>query len=125
LISALKQLQEIAAFEGEPQLVNNVVEACQSGRAFSFSAPDGWVVLQPLVSGSISYLWVLAAYSTGGNAIATYEPSIIALANRVGVSAIRFCSKRPGYRRFMPKRGWQLLQDGETWELNLGQKQQS
>jgi GR25 family glycosyltransferase involved in LPS biosynthesis len=100
--------------------VNNVIEACHSGRAFSFSAPTGWVVLQPMIIGAVPVLWVLAAYSSGGNAINTYQPSIIALAKRVGLSVIRFSSKRPGYRRVMPKLGWQLLEDGETWELNFG-----
>jgi hypothetical protein len=115
----LQQLQAIATREGDQTLVNDVIEACRLRRAFCFSAPDGWFVVQPLTK-PVRHLLVVAAYSGGQQSIARYSPVIEQLAERIGLKVIRFRSKRPGYRRVMPKQGWQLLPDGQTWEKQLG-----
>jgi hypothetical protein len=115
----LQQLQAIATREGDQTLVNDVIEACRLRRAFCFSAPDGWFVVQPLTT-PVRHLLVAAAYSEGRQSIEKYAPVIEQLAQDIGLSVIRFRSNRPGYRRVMPKHGWQLLPDGETWEKQLG-----
>lgn len=115
------ELKQLAQSEGEPSLVGYVMKACQTRRAFCFStaAADGWLVIEP-VSSPTPHLLVVAAHCLGGDAIARYEKDVFAMALHLDLQAVRFRSQRKGYHRVMPKRGWRLLNDGETWEFNLG-----
>lgn len=118
-MSILQQLQHIAQAEQEPELVSYVVKACQSRRAFCFSKGSDWLVVEP-VALPTPHLLVVAAYCRSGNGIARYENDVFALARHINVNKIHFRSQRKGYQRVMPKRGWRLLADTQTWEFNLG-----
>lgn len=39
------------------------------------------------------------------------------LAHTAGLKNIRFEAARKGYARMMPARGWRVLEDGRTWEI--------
>lgn len=115
----LDELQAIAAAEQDDELVSDVIEACRLRRAFLFMCADGWFVVQPLTTPD-RHLLVPAAFSYVQNGIDRYQATIIELAQRLDLSVIRFRSKRPGYRRKLPALGWQLCEDGQTWEYHCG-----
>lgn len=113
------QLAAMAVRFNKPGFETYVMEACRQRRAFLFAAKDGWVVLEPRAK-PVKHVFVLAAWCDGGDAIVRYEPVLFEFASKIGCAVLRFEAARPGYNRLMPKRGWQQLADGKTWEKANG-----
>ena len=115
----LTELYALCRERGDPQFATYVMEACRNRRAFLFFATDGWVVVEPRAA-PVKHVFVLAAWCDGTDAIARYEPVLFEFASKIGCAVLRFEAARPGYNRLMPKRGWQQLADGKTWEKANG-----
>lgn len=90
----------------DPQLYTNIDKACSNEWAFLFLSPDGFCVLQPRYQRKIVYLDIVAAHSTGGNAMSLYLPFIIMLAKQGAAKFIRFYTVRKGFERTATKYGW-------------------
>tara|TARA_Y100000310_G_C20457010_1_gene703514 strand:+ start:519 stop:911 length:393 start_codon:yes stop_codon:yes gene_type:complete len=79
--------------------IEELRNACHSGKAFFFLAgTGGFCVLRPMATTPVTvHVWL--AYSEAGNVIKQYESEIVRLASEIGAERLTFESPRKGYRR--------------------------
>jgi hypothetical protein len=92
---------------GEPNLPQEIYEACLNKQAFLFVRDRAGCVLKPFIEGGIPAVLIWAAWSERQDGMDEYTDFIKFLARKIGARFIRFYTVRKGFVRAGKKYGWQ------------------
>lgn len=71
-----RYLQRVMRDTGNPDLLNEIRDACRKKQAFCFGAPDGQLVLKPMVKEGVPYVLVWLGIGEGADSVARYLPEV-------------------------------------------------
>lgn len=92
---------------GEPNLPQQIYEACLKKQAFLFVRDRvGWV-LKPIADDGVPGVLVWVAWSERTNGLDEYTEYVKYLSKKIGARFIRFHTARKGFVRVASKYGWQ------------------
>ena len=101
-------INKIAKQCGEPNLQQQIYEACLKKQAFLFVRDQvGWV-LKPIYDDGIPGVLVWVAWSERTDGLNEYTEFVRFLSRKIGARFIRFYTVRKGFCRVAGKYGWQL-----------------
>ncbi len=106
LVKFRQQINEIGNTVNDPDLFENIKEACLEKRAFLFSESTSFAVL----SFKHVSLFVWVAGSAMSNGMANYLPTFEQMGRDVGSTYIEFWSIRKGFFKLLPPLGWTHIQ---------------
>ena len=116
-------IRKIAEQCGDPNLPQEIYEACRNKQAFLFVRDRAGFVLKPLYEDGICGVLIWAAWSERQDGIATYTEFAKFLARQIGARWLRFHTVRKGFIRIAPQYGWQRKADDAdgfmTFEMTL------
>ena len=116
-------IRQIAEQCGDPNLPQEIYEACHNKQAFLFVRDRAGFVLKPLIEDGICGVLIWAAWSERQDGISTYTELIKFLARKIGARWLRFHTVRKGFIRIAPQYGWQRKADDAdgfmTFEMTL------
>lgn len=107
----IMHLEKIAATCGEPNLPQEIYEACLKKQAFLFVRDRAGWVLKPFIEGGIPAVLVWVAWSERQDGMDEYTEFIRFLSRKIGARFIRFHTVRKGFIRVASKYGWQRKDD--------------
>lgn len=100
-------INEIAQQCGEPNLPQQIYEACLKKQAFLFVRDRAGCVLKPFSENGIPAVLIWAAWSERQDGMDEYTEFIRFLSRKIGARFIRFYTVRKGFVRAGKKYGWQ------------------
>ena len=116
-------IRQIAEQCGDPNLPQEIYEACRNKQAFLFVRDRAGFVLKPLYEDGICGVLIWAAWSERQDGIPAYTEYIKFLARKIGARWLRFHTVRKGFIRIAPQYGWQRKADDAdgfmTFEMTL------
>ena len=104
-------IRQIAEQCGDPNLPQEIYEACRNKQAFLFVRDRAGWVLKPLSEDGIPYVLIWVAWSERTDGLLTYSDEIQFLARKIGARFLRFHTARKGFLRIAPRLGWQRQAD--------------
>lgn len=96
---------------GEPNLPQQIYEACLKKQAFLFVRDRVWWVLKPIDDDGMPGVLVWAACSKRTDGLDEYTEYVKYLSQKIGARFIRFHTVRKGFVRVASKYGWQRKDD--------------
>lgn len=104
-------IRKIAEQCGEPNLQQQIYEACLKKQAFLFVRDRAWFVLKPISDCGVNGVLVWAAFSERTDGLNEYTEFVKFLSRKIGARFIRFHTVRKGFIRVASKYGWQRKDD--------------
>ena len=104
-------LHQISTSCGEPNLTQEIYEACLNKQAFLFVRDRAGFVLKPMLEDGIPYVLVWAAWSERHDGLQEYTELVKRLARQIGARWLRFHTVRKGFIRIANRYGWQRKAD--------------
>lgn len=104
-------LNSISIKCGEPNLPQQIYEACLKKQAFLFVRDRAWFVLKPISDCGVTGVLVWAAFSERTDGLNEYTEFVKFLSRKIGARFIRFHTVRKGFIRVASKYGWQRKDD--------------
>lgn len=104
-------LHQISTSCGEPNLTQEIYEACLNKQAFLFVRDRAGWVLKPISDDGIPGVLVWAAWSERADGLNEYTEFVKFLSRKIGARFIRFHTVRKGFIRVASKYGWQRKDD--------------
>ncbi|EGG3070117.1 hypothetical protein MOR33_004047 [Salmonella enterica] len=98
---------------GNPELLNEIQNACRKKQAFCFGAPDGRLVLKPMMKDGIPYVLVWLGICTGQDSVVRYLPEVKTLTRMTGGRWAEFHTTRRGFIRLARQLGFEQMPDDE------------
>ncbi|HBZ9867366.1 TPA: hypothetical protein MND73_004296 [Salmonella enterica subsp. houtenae] len=106
-------MQRVIDDTANPALLNEIQDECRKKRAFCFSAPDGWLVLKPMVKDSVPYVLVWLGVCAGHDSVARYLPEVKTLTRMAGGRWAEFHTTRKGFIRLAKRLDFERMPDDE------------
>ncbi|EJG5926855.1 hypothetical protein NAE50_005389 [Salmonella enterica] len=106
-------MQRVMSDVGNPDLLNEIQNACRKKQAFCFGAPDGQLVLKPMMKDGIPYVLVWLGICTGQNSVVRYLPEVKKLTRMAGGRWAEFHTVRRGFTRLARQLGFEQMPDDE------------
>ncbi|EBY1954698.1 hypothetical protein HAZ28_004767 [Salmonella enterica] len=106
-------MQRVMRDTGNPDLLNEIRDACRKKQAFCFGAPDGQLVLKPMVKDGIPFVLVWLGICTGQNSVVRYLPEVKKLTRMAGGHRAEFHTRRKGFIRLGKRLGFERMPDDE------------
>ena len=110
-------IQRVAIDVGEPQLLNNIQNACRNKQAFCFGDEDTRVILRLMERDGERYMLVWLGVSRGSRALEKFNPIVTELSRAAGAGWFEFCTTRRGFIRRAGRLGFIRLPDDEFGRL--------
>ena len=107
----MSALHDIARRCGEPNLQQQIYEACLKKQAFLFVRDRAWFVLKPISDCGVNGVLVWAAISERTDGLNEYTDLVKLLSRKINARFIRFHTVRKGFIRVAGKYGWQRKDD--------------
>ncbi|MDD2341430.1 MAG: hypothetical protein PHV54_00890 [Tolumonas sp.] len=104
-------IKKIASDCGEPNLPQEIYEACLKKQAFLFVRDRAWFVLKTISDCEIPGVLVWAAISERTDGLNEYTDLVKFLSIKINARFIRFHTVRKGFIRVASKYGWQRKDD--------------
>lgn len=108
-----RYMQRVMADTGNPNLLSEIQDACRKKQAFCFGAPDGQLVLKPMVKDGVPYVLVWLGICEGYDSVARYLPEVKKLTRMSGGRWAEFHSTRKGFIRLSGRLGFERMPDDE------------
>ncbi|EDR5175886.1 hypothetical protein CEH78_001788 [Salmonella enterica] len=108
-----RRMQRVMADTGNPNLLNEIQDACRKKQAFCFGAPDVQLVLKPMVKDGIPYVLVWLGICDGCDGVARYLPEVKKLTRMSGGRWAEFHTTRKGFIRIGKRLGFERMPDDE------------
>lgn len=108
-----RYLQRVMRDTGNPDLLNEIRDACRKRQAFCFGAPDGQLVLKPMVKEGVPYVLVWLGIGEGADSVARYLPEVQKLTRLSGGRWAEFHTRRKGFIRLGKRLGFERMPDDE------------
>jgi hypothetical protein len=99
-------ISEISRQCGEPNLPQQIYEACLNKQAFLFVRDGAGWVLKSVVGNGMQGVLVWAAWSEKQNGLLEHTEEVIALARKINAEFLRFHTVRKGFLRVGARYGW-------------------
>lgn len=106
-------MQRVMVDTGNPELLSEIQDACRKKQAFCFGAPDGQLVLKPMVKDGVPYVLVWLALCIGQNGVERYLPEVQRLTRLSGGRWAEFHTTRKGFIRLARRLGFERMPDDE------------
>ncbi|HEC8684645.1 TPA: hypothetical protein R4C62_004066 [Salmonella enterica subsp. enterica serovar Oranienburg] len=106
-------MQRVMVDTGNPELLSEIQDACSKKQAFCFGAPDGQLVLKPMVKDGVPYVLVWLALCIGQNGVERYLPEVQRLTRLSGGRWAEFHTTRKGFIRLARRLGFERMPDDE------------
>ncbi|EJQ8147554.1 hypothetical protein N8J30_004258 [Salmonella enterica subsp. enterica serovar Newport] len=106
-------MQRVMADTGNPNLLSEIQDACRKKQAFCFGAPDGQLVLKPMVRDDVPYVLVWLGICEGYDGVARYLPEVQQLTRMSGGRWAEFHTTRKGFIRLAKRLGFERMPDDE------------
>lgn len=113
MINLERRMQRVMADTGNPNLLNEIQDACRKKQAFCFGAPDAQIVLKPMVKDGIPYVLVWLGICDGCDGVARYLPEVKKLTRMSGGRWAEFHTTRKGFIRLGKRLGLERMPDDE------------
>lgn len=110
-------INAIAQQCGEPNLPQQIYEACLNKQAFLFVRDRAGLVLKPFIEGGIPAVLVWVAWSERQDGMDEYTEFIRFLSRKIGARFIRFYTVRKGFIRAGKKYGWCHVRDDDKGRM--------
>ncbi|EJZ6648285.1 hypothetical protein OIN13_003858 [Salmonella enterica subsp. enterica serovar Kentucky] len=108
-----RYMQRVMADTGNPNLLSEIQDACRKKQAFCFGAPDGQLVLKPMVKDNVPYVLVWLGICDGYDSVAQYLPEVQQLTRMSGGRWAEFHTTRKGVIRLGKRVGFERMSDDE------------
>lgn len=102
-------IHKIAVDCGEPNLPQQIYEACLKKQAFLFVRDQAGFVLKPFIEDGVSGVLVWAAWSERRDGLDEYTELVKLLSRKINAEFLRFYTIRKGFIRVGKKYGWRHL----------------
>ncbi|EBS1323999.1 hypothetical protein D6T51_07600 [Salmonella enterica subsp. enterica serovar Muenchen] len=109
-----RYLQRVMRDTCNPHLPEEIQNACRKKQAFCFGAPDGWLVLKPMLSDGIPYVLVWLGICEGHDSVARYLPEVKTLTRLAGGRWAEFHTARRGFIRLAGRLDFERMADDEN-----------
>ena len=107
----MSHMRDISISCGEPNLPQEIYEACLKKQAFLFVRDRAGWVLKPISDCGKPGVLVWAAFSERTDGLNEYTEFVKFLSRKIGARFIRFHTVRKGFIRVSNKYGWQRKDD--------------
>ncbi|EBZ1027325.1 hypothetical protein D7O18_22095 [Salmonella enterica subsp. enterica serovar Muenchen] len=114
MIKLERYMQRVMADTGNPNLLSEIQDACRKKQAFCFGAPDGQLVLKPMVKDGVPYVLVWLGVCDGYDSVARYLPEVQQLTRMSGGRWAEFHTARRGFIRLARRLGFERMADDEN-----------
>lgn len=110
-------INKVAGDVNEPELFENIKDACRKKQAFCFGDETTRVVLKLMEREGKNYMLVWLGVSTGIGALEKFNPIVTELACVAGAGWFEFCTTRRGFIRAAGKLGFVRQPDDEQGRM--------
>lgn len=111
-------INKVATDVNEPDLFENIKDACRKKQAFCFGDETTRVVLKLMEREGLRYMLVWLGVSTGIGALEKFNPIVTEISRAAGAEWFEFCTTRRGFLRIAGKLGFVRQPDdvrGRMW----------
>lgn len=111
-------VSRVATDVNEPDLLENITDACRKKQAFCFGDENTRVVLRLMEREGERYMLVWLGVSSGTGALEKFNPIVTEISRAAGAGWFEFCTTRQGFRRVAAKLGFVRQPDdaqGRMW----------
>lgn len=111
-------IDKVASDVNEPDLFENIKDACRKKQAFCFGDETTRVVLKLMEREGVRYMLVWLGVSTGIGALEKFNPIVTEISRAAGAEWFEFCTTRRGFLRVAGKLGFVRQPDdvrGRMW----------